>query len=85
MIENRCWASRLRTGLPFRLAHEACGVLHAAARKHLTDDHLWHYPPPDAFAKLAVSAPLIFNVLQPSDGVYSRVAAPTGIEPVFPD
>ena len=42
-----------RTGLPFRLANEACGVLNAATRKYLTADHLWYYPPPDAFQKLA--------------------------------
>ena len=42
-----------RTGLPFRLANEACGVLNAATRKYLTADHLWYYPPVEAFAKLA--------------------------------
>ncbi len=42
-----------RTGLPFKLANEACGVRNAATRKYLTGDHLWYYPPPDAFAKLA--------------------------------
>jgi site-specific DNA-methyltransferase (adenine-specific) len=42
-----------RTGLPFRLANEACGVLNAATRKYLTADHLWYYPPPEAFVKLA--------------------------------
>jgi len=42
-----------RTGLPFRLANEACGVLNAATRKYLTADHLWYYPPADAFVKLA--------------------------------
>lgn len=42
-----------RTGLPFRLANEACGVLNAATRKYLTADHLWYYPPVDAFVKLA--------------------------------
>lgn len=42
-----------RTGLPFRLANEACGVANAATRKYLTADHLWYYPPPDAFEKLA--------------------------------
>jgi site-specific DNA-methyltransferase (adenine-specific) len=42
-----------RTGLPLRLANEACGVLNAATRKYLTADHLWYYPPPDAFVKLA--------------------------------
>ena len=42
-----------RTGLPLRLANDACGVLNAATRKYLTADHLWYYPPPEAFAKLA--------------------------------
>lgn len=42
-----------RSGLPLRLANEACGVLNAATRKYLTADHLWYYPPVDAFVKLA--------------------------------
>lgn len=42
-----------RTGIPFRLANEACGVLNAATRKYLTSDHLWYYPPVDAFVRLA--------------------------------
>jgi len=41
-----------RTKLPFRLANEACEVLNAATRKYLTTDHLWYYPPVDAFVKL---------------------------------
>lgn len=41
-----------RTGLPLRLANDACGVLNAATRKYLTADHLWYYPPVDAFVKL---------------------------------
>ncbi len=45
-----------RTGLPLRLANEACGVLNAATRKYLTADHLWYYPPPEAFEKLAAYA-----------------------------
>lgn len=44
------WA---RTGLPFRLANEACGVKNAATRKYLTADHLWYYPPADAFGGMA--------------------------------
>lgn len=43
------WA---RTGLPFYLANEACGVANAATRKYLTRDHLWYFPPRDAFEKL---------------------------------
>ncbi|HET9180242.1 MAG TPA: DNA methyltransferase [Terriglobia bacterium] len=42
-----------RTGLPFHLANEACEVANAATRKYLTADHLWYYPPPEAFEKLA--------------------------------
>ena len=45
-----------RTGLPFRLANEACGVKNAATRKYLTTDHLWYYPPADAFEGLAAYA-----------------------------
>jgi hypothetical protein len=45
-----------RTGLPLRLANEACGVLNAATRKYLTSDHLWYYPPVDAFVQLAAYA-----------------------------
>jgi len=42
-----------RTGLPFTVSNEACGVRNAATRKYLTADHLWYYPPPEAFTKLA--------------------------------
>lgn len=42
-----------RTGMPLRIANEACGVLNAATRKYLTADHLWYYPPVDAFIRLA--------------------------------
>ncbi len=42
-----------RSGLALRLANEACEVLNAATRKYLTADHLWYYPPPEAFVKLA--------------------------------
>jgi DNA methylase len=45
-----------RTGLPFRAANAACEVLNAATRKYLTGDHLWYYPPPDAFTKMAEHA-----------------------------
>ena len=41
-----------RAGLPLRLANDACGVANAATRKYLTADHLWYYPPPEAFARL---------------------------------
>jgi hypothetical protein len=42
-----------RSGLPLRESNEACGVLNAATRKYLTADHLWYYPPPEAFERLA--------------------------------
>lgn len=42
-----------RSGLPFHESNIACEVLNAATRKYLTADHLWYYPPPDAFVKLA--------------------------------
>lgn len=42
-----------RTGLSLRLANEACEVLNAGTRKYLTADHLWYYPPPHAFEKMA--------------------------------
>ena len=42
-----------RAGLPLRLANAACGVANAATRKYLTADHLWYFPPPDAFVALA--------------------------------
>ena len=45
-----------RAGLPLRLANHACGVLNAATRKYLTADHLWYYPPPEMFGKLAAYA-----------------------------
>ena len=45
-----------RSGLPLRLANEACGVSNAATRKYLTADHLWYYPPPATFAKLVAYA-----------------------------
>jgi site-specific DNA-methyltransferase (adenine-specific) len=35
------------------LANKACGVRNAATRKYLTADHLWYYPPPEAFGRLA--------------------------------
>jgi site-specific DNA-methyltransferase (adenine-specific) len=50
-----------RSGLALRLANDACEVLNAATRKYLTADHLWYYPPPEAFAKLAAYANLHGN------------------------
>lgn len=46
----------MRSGLPFRLSNDACGLANAATRKYLTTDHLWYFPPPDMFAKLAIYA-----------------------------
>lgn len=42
-----------RTGLPFRLANQACGVKDAATRKYLTKSHLWYFPPAPAFSAIA--------------------------------
>jgi len=41
-----------RTGLPLRLANEACGVADAAVRKYFDQGHLWYFPPPEKFAML---------------------------------
>ena len=45
-----------RTGLPLRAANDACEVSNAATRKYLTADHLWYYPPVEAFARLVAYA-----------------------------
>jgi len=42
-----------RAGLPLRLANEACGVRDAAVRKYFDQGHLWYWPPPEMFARLA--------------------------------
>jgi DNA modification methylase len=42
-----------RTGLAFRKANEACGVKDVAVRKYLDQGHLWYYPPPEMFEKMA--------------------------------
>lgn len=42
-----------RTGLPLRRANEACGVADAAVRKYLDQGHLWYFPPPAMFERLA--------------------------------
>lgn len=41
-----------RTGIPLSKTNEACEVKNAATRKYFTKDHLWYFPPPDAFEKL---------------------------------
>lgn len=42
-----------RTGLPLRKANEACGVADVAVRKYLDQGHLWYFPPPEMFDKMA--------------------------------
>ncbi len=41
-----------RTGLPFHEANMASGTRNAATRKYFTRDHLWYFPPPEAFARI---------------------------------
>lgn len=41
-----------RTGLPRRLANEACGVKDAATRKYFDQGWLWYYPPVETMMKL---------------------------------
>lgn len=45
-----------RTGLALRKANVACGVADVAVRKYLDQGHLWYYPPPEMFAKMAAYA-----------------------------
>jgi site-specific DNA-methyltransferase (adenine-specific) len=45
-----------RTGLAMRKANEACDVKDVAVRKYLDQGHLWYYPPPEMFAKMAAYA-----------------------------
>lgn len=47
------WA---RTGLPFYRSNEACGVKNAATRKYFTPDHLWYFPPVQAFEQFVAYA-----------------------------
>jgi len=42
-----------RTGMPMRKANDACGVKDAAVRKYLDAGHLWYFPPPEMFEKMA--------------------------------
>ncbi|MGH9753831.1 MAG: DNA methyltransferase [Blastocatellia bacterium] len=42
-----------RTGLPTRKANEACGVKDVAVRKYFDQRHLWYFPPPEMFEKMA--------------------------------
>ncbi len=43
----------MRTGLPLSASNEACGVKNAATRKYLTMDHLYYFPPPEAYEAIA--------------------------------
>ena len=45
-----------RTGLPFNLTNKACGVKDAATRKYFSKDHLWYFPPAEAFVHIAAYA-----------------------------
>ncbi len=45
-----------RTGLPFRLTNAACDVKDAATRKYFARDHMWYFPPAEAFLKIAAFA-----------------------------
>lgn len=45
-----------RTQLPFRLTNVACGVKDAATRKYFATDHLWYFPPAEAFVRIAAYA-----------------------------
>jgi len=45
-----------RSGLPLRLANEACGVRDAAVRKYLDQSHLWYFPPPEMFVRMQAYA-----------------------------
>ena len=42
-----------RTGLTMKKANEACGVKDVAVRKYLDQGHLWYFPPPERFVKMA--------------------------------
>jgi site-specific DNA-methyltransferase (adenine-specific) len=46
----------LRSGLTLNKTNQACGVRNAATRKYFTQDHLWYFPPPEAFAALSAYA-----------------------------
>jgi site-specific DNA-methyltransferase (adenine-specific) len=45
-----------RTGIPLYKTNEACGVKNAATRKYFTQDHVWYFPPPEAFELLVAYA-----------------------------
>lgn len=45
-----------RSGLPFREANQACGVVDAATRKYFDQGRLWYFPPPEIFETLQIYA-----------------------------
>jgi hypothetical protein len=45
-----------RSGLPARLANEACGVKDAATRKYFDQGWLWYWPPVEVMMKLVAYA-----------------------------
>jgi site-specific DNA-methyltransferase (adenine-specific) len=45
-----------RTGLPLSATNEACGVRNAATRKYFTSDHMWYFPPAEAFERFVTYA-----------------------------
>lgn len=45
-----------RSGLPQRLANEACGVKNAATRKYFDQGWLWYWPPVEVMMKLVAYA-----------------------------
>ena len=49
-------AEWVRSGLPLSMTNQACGMKNAATRKYFTSDHLWYFPPPEAFAQLSAFA-----------------------------
>jgi DNA modification methylase len=55
MLPLRDWlrSEWLRSGLPLSLTNQACGVKNAATRKYFTTDHLWYFPPPEAFQQIS--------------------------------
>lgn len=55
MLPLREWlrSEWLRSGLPLTMTNQACGMKNAATRKYFTTDHLWYFPPPEAFDLLS--------------------------------
>ena len=58
-----------RSGLPLSRSNEACGVRSAATRKYLTKDHVWYFPPPEAFQRLLIWR-IIDATSEPGDVVW---------------